>query len=507
MNESTPSSNSAFTAHTPAAPPPGGLVRGLGVFMATAVVVGCVIGAGIFKKPQSIAENLPRFDVVAAVWILGGVLALLGSLTMAEVAVLFPRAGGNYVFLREGYGRWAGFLWGWVEFLIIKTASQAALATLFAESFHDLLRETLGAGSSESLLSELELKALTIAVIVFPAWVNIRGVRWGGGLQLAITLVKMASLLSIMLLPWVLLAMSRPLGDFPAGLPAADLQKLEAAGGAAAVPRDITMAGFLAAFLGVLWAYHGWLNLAPVAGEVRNPQRNIPIAMLSGVVIVIILYLGANFAYYQVVAGWEMPFIKSTTVANVFSIRLLGSVGGILMPLAIMFSVFGALNGNLLTCPRLLYAMGEDGLAPRALGAVHPRYHTPAMAILVMAAWSIGLVLGVAALTWLGVLHPDRQHFDVLTDFAMFGAVVFETLALTTIFVFRWTMPDAARPYRCWGYPVVPALYMIMPALVIQNMFSTEKNRLEAMTGAGFILVGAMVYLAFGRRTNHQPPV
>jgi len=458
-----------------------GLVRALGPAMATAVVVGTVIGSGVFKKPQAVAENLPTFSMAALVWILGGVLALLGALSLAEVAVLFPRAGGNYVFLREGYGRPFGFLWGWVEFWIIRTASIAALATIFTESCHDVLRETMGAGSA--VLSYWQQRTMTVAVILFLALVNVRGVRWGGGLQLAITIVKVGSLLAITLLPWVLLAREQP----PAQLPPADYE-----------PPALTLGHFLSAFLGVLWAYHGWMNIAPIAGEVRTPNRNIPLAFLAGVGIVIFVYLGANLAYHQVLPMWEMRFMKDTPVATEFSIRLLGAVGGVLMSGAIMCSVFGALNGNLLVGPRLLYAMGEDHLAPPVLGAVHPRYHTPAVAILVMAGWAIALILGVAILTELNWLQAGKSHFDMLTDFAMFGSVTFETLAVSTIFVFRRRLPDMPRPYRCWGYPLVPALYMVLPALVLGNMFINQS--VEALTGAGFIALGAGVYVVFFSR-------
>jgi APA family basic amino acid/polyamine antiporter len=458
-----------------------GLVRALGPAMATAVVVGTVIGSGVFKKPQAVAENLPTFSMAAVVWILGGVLALLGALSLAEVAVLFPRAGGNYVFLREGYGRLFGFLWGWVEFWIIRTASIAALATFFTESCHDALRQMMGA--SGAVLSYWEQKTMTMAVVLFLALVNVRGVRWGGGLQLAITIVKVGTLLAITLLPWVLLARVQTPAPPPANYE----------------PPALTLAHFLTAFLGVLWAYHGWMNIAPIAGEVRNPSRTIPLAFLAGVLIVIFVYLGANLAYHQVLPMWEMRSMKDTPVATEFSIRLLGPIGGMLMSGAIMCSVFGALNGNLLVGPRLLYAMGEDRLAPRALGAVHPRYHTPAVAILVMAAWAIGLIMGVAVLTELEWLQAGKSHFDVLTDFAMFGSVTFETLAVSTIFVFRRKLPDMPRPYRCWGYPLVPALYMVLPALVLGNMFINHS--LEALTGAGFIALGAGVYLAFCPKT------
>ena len=469
---------------------PPTLVRGLGPYMAIAVVVGCVIGSGVFYKAQVVAENVPSFEWAAVVWISVGVLAILGALTLAEVVVLYPRAGGSYVFLREGYGRCAGFLWGWVEFLIIRAASQAALATVFTECFRDILKHATGHPDPLEYWGE---KSLSMAIIIMLAFVNVRGVRWGGGLQLVITIVKIGSLLGILLLPWIWLALSReiPVAAMPTGLPKK-------------VPDEITLGGYLAAVLGVLWAYHGWMNIAPVAEEVRNPSRNLPLALLGGVGIVIFLYLGANLAYHKVLPMWEIANIENTSVATVFSKRLLGDIGGVILSAAIMFSVFGALNGNLLVGPRLLYAMGKDGLAPPSLAAIHPRYHTPALAIFVMAGWSALLLLSVALLSWFGVISDDKSHFNMLTDFTMFGALIFETLAITTIFVFRRRLPNAERPYKCIGYPVVPALYLILPALVVGNMFVDKKQQLEALAGIGFILVGAIVYFLFYYRPNRD---
>jgi amino acid transporter len=474
---------------SPAQPPTHpGLIRALGPVMATAVVVGTVIGSGIFKKPQSVAEAVPYFGVAILVWVLGGVLALLGALAYGEVAVLLPRAGGNYVFLREAYGRMAGFLWGWVEFWIIRSASIAALATLFVESLSTLVADPglqrhlgLPQGSALGFWAQQWVTVLILAVL---AGVNVLGVRWGGLLQLVITLIKVASLIGIAILPFVVE------GEGPAGPDLARMRPVWPDNWGA-----VKLGGVATAFLGVLWTYHGWMNVAPVAEEVRRPQRNIPLALLAGVGMLIALYVAANVAYYLVLPRAEMAGLKAP-VATVFFQRLLGPAGLALAAAAMLFSTFGALNGNLLVGPRVLYAMGEDGLAPRALGAVQPRFHTPAWAILALGAWSAGLVVGVAALTQLGWLADTKSTFDRLTDYAMFGAVIFETLAVESIFVFRRRWPNAPRPYRCPAYPLVPALYVLLPAFILVNMFRNQ--RAEALAGLGFIVVGAAVYLALG---------
>jgi amino acid transporter len=483
-------------AGVPAQPSTSGhLSRELGPLMATAVVVGTVIGSGVFRKPSLVANEVPNFGFVALVWILGGSLALLGALALAEVAVLFPRAGGNYVFLREGYGRLFGFLWGWVEFWIIRCASIAALATVFTESLHDVLRAIYDYSTGQQVISYWAERGLTIGVIVVLALVNMRGVKWGGFLQVCITAVKVGSLLAILVLPFLLWG------------------RTEEASAAAAGPLPtFSWAGLGAAMLGVQWAYHGWMNIAPIGGEVREPQRTIPLAVIGGVGIIIFLYLGANLAYHLVIPQAEMRLLKTTPVATEFCRRLLGPAGIALASGAVMFSAFGALNGNLLVGPRVLYAMGQDSLAPQGLSAVHSHFHTPVLAIAVVAAWSSLLVLGGAAISQFELpiidlsetreinlnLPPGKALFDVLTDFAMFGAIIFETLAVSTIFVFRFTLPDAPRPYRCFGYPAVPLVYVVILTAVVVNTLLTQRT--EAAAAAGFIALGAGVYGVILRR-------
>jgi amino acid transporter len=477
---------------------PARLSRVLGPWMATALVVGTVIGSGVFKKPAAVAEAVPTFGWAIAAWVLLGLLVMCGGLALTEVIILYPRAGGNYVFLREGYGRLWGFLWGWIEFFVIRSASIAALAAVFAESLHDVLkhpdvRRALGLSATGPVLDFWPLQGVTVITIAVLALVNARGVRWGGGLQLVVTTVKVGSLLFIALLPFVLAFKSSGVADEPAHwnyLTAPPYKDLSWAG---------YLAGFASALIATQWAYHGWTNLGPVGEEVQDPQRNVPIALLGGIGILIFVYCSANVAYALVLTQPEMAALKDTPTAAEFARRLLGPLGGAVISGAIAISTFGALNGNLLVGPRLLFAMGRDGMAPRQLAAVHPRYHTPTVATLVLAVWSAALVLIGAGLVGAGLLSPGKPLFDVLTDYAMFGAVVFETMAVASIFMFRWKRPDAERPYRCLGYPWTPAVYVLCFAGLLASYFTPEK-RVEAYSGLGFALVGAAVYGLFLRK-------
>jgi APA family basic amino acid/polyamine antiporter len=485
------------------------LARVLGPWMGTALVIGTIIGSGVFKKPAIIAQDVPWAGLAILAWVLVGVLTFMGSLALAEVAVLLPRAGGNYVFLGEAYGRWAGFLWGWVEFWIIRCASLAALATIFTESLHEILRQ--GRGGTDPVLTFWQQQAVTIAVISLLALINARGTVLGGGLQVAVTTVKVATLVGIAILPFVIIA----LGGLAAF--AVDFNNL-----APAWPGDwlaVDWSKFGAAMVGVLWAYHGWMNIAPVAEDLKQPSRNIPLSLLVGTLVVMILYVSANFAYYLVVSGPEMATLPGDRiVAAEFGLRLLGPIGLLLASAAIMTSVFGALNGNMLAGPRLLFAMGRDGLAPRALGRLHPEWGTPALAVYVLAAWAIVMVVaGSLLVQYQGQLPPldfnfftidlnlppDKKLFDLLTDYAMFGAVSFETMAVAALFVLR---PRSERahlpaPYRCPLFPWLPLIYVLAMGAVLINMFWTKS--VESIIAVGFILVGAAVYglLFGGRRT------
>lgn len=490
------------------------LPRVLGPLAAVAIVIGTVIGSGVFKKPHAVARDMSvivrddsgkivkidtpaDFGLIMVAWVLVGVLSFIGSLILAEVAVIYPRAGGNYVFLREGYGRWAGFLWGWVEFWIIRSGSIAALATVFAESFHDVLRFAAGRQTEAGfempaeVLGFWSVRGVTVAVIIALALVNARGTVLGGGVQMLVTTVKVLSLLAIAVLPFVCIALSSTAD--------VKMQRLEPiwperfAG--------INWSLFGKALVGILWAYHGWMNLAPVAEEVKNPNRNLPLAFMIGTLAIILLYCSVNVAYHLVVPRADMIELGGTSpVATLFSTRLLGSIGLLLASTAVMISVFGALNGNLLVGPRLLYAMGRDGLAPHGLARLHPRWGTPARAEFVLTAWSVILVLGMALLVYFEKYTKlGKSLFDSLTDYAMFGAVAFETMAVATIFVCRRRFPvgKVDLPYRCWGYPFLPIVYVTVMAAVLANMFWTEP--IQSLTALGWILVGAALYFVIFR--------
>lgn len=472
--------------------PAPSLPRVLGPWLAGAIVVGTVIGSGVFKKGQKVAEHVPEFGLAMSAWVLGGVLALLGSFALAEVAIRLPRAGGNYVFLREAYGRPFGFLWGWVDIGINRMASIGALAAMFTESLHVALQQATH--TPDEVIGFWPRQLVTIAVILGCAVVNCRGTLVGAGMQMVLTVLKVGSIVGLAVLPFLILAFS------PATEPQPTTAHMTPVW-----PGDwgaVKWAGFGSAVVAVLWAYHGWQNIGPMAEEVKNPQRNLPLALIGGVFVLIALYVSANAAYYSAIPRDEMKELKDTTVATEFCVRLLGPVGGMIASLIVMTSTFGALNGNVLVGPRLLYAMGDDGMAPRWLTALHPRYHTPAVATMLLAGWSCLMVIGVS------LFKLGESTFDTLTNYVIFGAVIFETLAVASIFVFRVKLraQTPTLPYRCIGYPVVPAVYVLLMVCVLVSMLTGDEWKV-ALVGIGYITVGAVVYfLLFHRRRSSSSP-
>lgn len=468
----------------------GQLARVLGPWTATAIVVGTVIGSGIFKKPAAVAVDVPQFGVAMTAWVIMAGLIICGGLALAEVTSILPRAGGNYVFLREAYGRAFGFMWGWMDFMVIRTASIAALAVIFAESLHDMLRQRSATG--EPVLTFWQVHSIALGAIFLLGLVNVCGVRWGAGLQSLLTVIKVGGMIGMALLPFGILR-------FVEGAPTPTTENWKPLWPSVNQPFDILKFG--SALIAILWPFHGWQNLGPIAGEVKHPQRNIPIALLTGIGIIALLYLSLNFAYATVIPSSEMATLKGQSVAAVFCRKLIGQAGAAMAAGVVMCSVFGALNGNILVGPRLLFAMGEDRLAPQGLSAIHPTFRTPARAIMVYTIWSMVLLLG-GAIAVAVAKASDRKipdPFDLLTDFAMFGVVIFETLVVASIYVFRQTMPDAPRPYKCPGYPIVPAIYIIAFIGVLAS-YCDDTKQMQAITGVAFTLAGAAIYALFLRK-------
>ena len=488
------------------------LPRVLGPWMATAVVVGTVIGSGVFKKASTVAANVPEFGLAVAVWVVGGLLAITGALAYAEVTLRHPRSGGNYVFLREAYGPGAGFLWGWIEFTIIRSASIAVLATVATEALHDILRELAAVsgpgGRPAEVIGFWPRQFVTVFVIVGLTAVNARGTRLGGTVQLVLTLLKVGSLLGIIAVPLVVYLLAPD-------SPAAPTTRHMAPVWPGTWADSGLVSRFGVALVGVLWAYHGWMNVGMVAGEVKNPGRNLPRCVIGGVLLITTMYVAVNVAFYSAISAREMAALTGTPVATEFCFRMLGSVGALVASAILMTSVLGSLNGNILVAPRLLFAMAEDRLAPAVLQRVHARYQTPVPALLVFSGWAVLLVIGLGALTEYRLpviaaagwsvdpnLPAGKVPFDVLTDYAIFGAVIFETMAVAAIFVFRRSAWPTSGGYRCPGYPVLPAVFVLVMFGVAANMILNPAQRGEAVLGLGFIAVGGFVYRAVRRRQS-----
>jgi len=473
------------------------LKRELGARIAIAVVVGDVIGSGIFLKPGNIAADGGSFGLILGVWVLGGVLCVLGALCFAELATMFPEAGGLYVYMREAYGRLVAFLFGWTEVIFGKPAAIGALAVAFVGSLRLALKLELSPWVEVSLAT---------CLIVFLAWVNILGVLWGGRMQLLTTVVKAGFLGLVGLLPFLLLpfvAESVHLSNYATTVE----------------PRQTTLATQVGAILlAVMWAYNGWHGITPLSEEIREPQRNIPLALFAGIGILIVLYVGANIAYHGVLTMGEMKAAGNHAAEEMLH-RLLGPAGLTAMSLVIMCSTFGAINSNLLQAPRVSFAMGRDSVFFRALGQVHATFRTPVPAIVLMAAMAILLVVLAALAKWLvRDMQVDSQArellprimlglkngtiFDLLTNFVIFSASIFYMLGVLAVLVLRVRRPDAQRPYRTWGYPLTPILFLLVYAWFLVQVYAS--NAVESRTGVLLIACGVPVYFAYQSWVRHR---
>jgi amino acid transporter len=446
------------------------LPRKLGLWSAVAVLVGTTIGSGIFRTPAVVAERVDLTVLFAAGWIAGGVLALCGALTFAELAALFPRTGGMYVYIREGFGRLPAFLFGWAELLIIRPAALGAIAVVSAEYFWRLWGVD-GARLLDPLPTSLAQVTAAGFIVVVGA-VNYAGVQHAALLQNASTVLKVAALLALV-----------GLGSFL--VPQYPLQREVAE---PVVSGLSPLAGFGLALVAILWAYDGWADVAFVSGEVKDPQRNLPRALFLGTASVAALYLAVNAVYLKLIPLDRMP--GSPLIAADAAQIVLGSAGVVFVSASVMVSAFGALNGSMLVGSRIFYAMAEDRLFFRSLARVHPRYATPSGAIVLAAG--------------LGILFVSVRTFGELADQFIIGIWPFYALAVGAAFVLRRRLPELERPYRTWGYPVVPLLFLLAALFLLGNYMISQP--LLFWADVAVVLSGVPVYWFWVRRSSSQGP-
>src|SRR5437773_1067318 len=437
------------------------LQRRLGLWSAVAVLVGSTIGGGIFRTPAIIAERVPAPLALFGVWTLGGLLALCGALTYAELAALFPRSGGVYVYVREGFGRLPAFLFGWTELVLIRASALGAIATPFAEYF---LR-SLGFDPTHPPY-DAAVHWVAALAIVGTATLNFVGVRWSSLVLNFTTAAKYGALAAL-----VLLAFAVGRGDFGNFVGAAG-------------PLNGGLFGL--ALVSVMWAYDGWGDLSFVGGEVRDPERNLPRALILGTGAVIAIYLSVNAAYLYLIPIAQMA--HSPLVAADAAQLIVGRVGVGLVAVVVMVATFSTLLGSMLTAPRIFFAMADDGLFFRSVARVHPRFQTPWVAIV------------LTALP--GIIYVSLRTFQQLADQFVIAIFPFYALAAAAVFVVRRRRPPAVlpRPVRVPGYPVVPAVFVLATLYMLGNALWQA----PLFTGLAFaiILLGVPVYYGWRKGTE-----
>lgn len=454
------------------------LVKGLGLYGATSVVAGTMIGTAIFVVPGIMVQDVGSPWRVMLVWVFAGVLSLFGAFGYAELGAALPEAGGEYVYLHRAYGPLWGFLFGWTQFFVAKTASIAAIATgfmIYLGFFFPHLSKVFCEASPAGLtlrLTGLQLGAAGLILLL--SAINVLGVRRSGAVQTIFTASKLGVLALL-----VVLGLGLGHGSF------AHFQT---------VVHSRAETGFVSAFglamVSALWAYDGWNNLSMVAGEVADPQRNMPRALIFGSMLVIVVYALTNVAYFYVLSPAEVA--GTGTVASDAAQRILGTAGGAFVAVGVMVSSFATLNGSILSGSRIPFAQARDGLFPPALAAVHSRFHTPAVAIAAQA-----VVAGLFALS---------GQYEALFTKVIFSEWLFYALVTAGIFVLRRRRPDLARPYRTWGYPLVPGIFVILAGLLLANTF--YERRSDSLWGIVLMATGIPAYYLWNlwqRRKSSQP--
>jgi APA family basic amino acid/polyamine antiporter len=480
------------------------LLREIGLIAAVAFAIGSVIGSGIFRKPGLMASQLESPLLLLLVWIVAGLMTLFGVLSIAEISGMFPEAGGQYIYFNKSYGDFAGYLYGWAVFIVIQTGSIASIAYVFSDSLGYFFKfPRLGPAweafalhipwlGSITPFKFIGLKGCTILLILFLTVINYLGVRLGSAVQVFFTSLKIAAILAIVALAFVfghgnLANFSQSAVTFSNGYAPVFL-------------------AFIIAMSGAFWAYDGWINLTYLAGEIKNPQKNMPRAMIIGAVTFITIYILTNLAYFYIIPAKAMgarylaaeatgqSYLVATDVASSF----LGNWGGSLIAIAIMISTFGTTNGTLMMSARVYYAMAREKLFFRKLQNVHPRFHTPGPSLIIQGLWTSVLILS--------------GTFDQLTDMLIFVSWIFYAAAALGVIVLRHKLPGHERPYKVWGYPVLPILFIMFAMIfVIFTMYSDISNYaggraplINSLFGLLLVAAGIPGYIYWKRRKNKE---
>lgn len=450
------------------------LVRGLTLTAAIMITAGSMIGSGIFRKPATMAGQLMSPEILLIVWLVAGLITFVGALCNAEVAGMIDATGGQYVYFQKMYGNFISYLYGWSVFSVIQTGSQAAIAYVFGEYLGYFIKfpELPAAIQNFSLhipvvgnifpFAEFGAKAAAILVIIFLTGINYVGVIFGGAVQSFVTFLKIATIvfLSIFLFTGTTGSFDNLYTGF--SIPPSTSANL------------ISLIGL--ALAGAFWAYDGWNNVTFVAGEIKRPQRNVPLGLLLGTLIVIVIYMLINSAYLYVLPVDQMA--KSPLVAASAAEIIFGHYGAVIISIAVIVSTFGALNGSILSTARVCFAMSRSNMFFKKLGAIHPKFGTPHTSLLAQGIWSCVLVLS--------------GTFDTITDYVIFAAWLFYMLGALGVIILRKKMPDVPRPYKVWGYPYTPILFVVFSFLFLINTIISDLS--NAAMGSLLILIGLPLY-------------
>ena len=415
-------------------------------------MVGIIIGAGIFLVPSDVARSLPSTPWILAVWIAAGILSFFGALAFAEMGAAMPATGGQYIFLREAFGPLWSFLCGWTFLLVSMTASMAWLAVSFCRYLGYFIP-----------LDPWQAKGVALALTFALTYINHRGVMFGAWVQKVFTAAKLLGILVLVIAAFTL----RPAAQAPVSIEA---------------PVAFRFADFGVAMIACLLAYDGWVNVSFVAGEIREPKKNMLLALFIGVAIAMALYLSANAGYLLVLSPAELA--KTERVGATVAERTMGSIGGALVSATILLSVIGSLNGRFMTQARVYFAQAQDGLFFQAFARVHPEYRTPSFSLWVQAAWASVLIA--------------TGTYEYLIDYALFAIWLFYAITVAGLFVLRRKFPDLDRPYRMWGYPVTPALFVLVAGWFVVN--TAIERPLPSLTALGLIALGFPAYWFWASR-------